>query len=60
MEQQALLTEDSTVMRLEMEKDLLEKTLKYMSARYALKEAFRTSGADGNDDEGDKQTTDSD
>ena len=59
MEQQALLTLDSTVERLEIEKVLIENTLKYMSARHALQGAFAPSTADDADDEGDKQTTDS-
>ena len=40
MQQQALLSLDSTVERLEVEKEVLENTLKYMSARYALQGAF--------------------
>lgn len=43
MQQQALLTEDSTIKRLTIEKEILETTLKYMSARFALQGAFTPS-----------------
>ena len=42
-QQQALLIEDSTVKRLTIEKEILESTLKYMSARFALQGAFAPS-----------------
>ena len=38
--QQALLEENSTQKRLEIEKELLENTLKYLSAQSALQSAF--------------------
>ena len=43
MQQQALLSLDNTVERLEVEKEVLGNTLRYMSARYALQGAFAPS-----------------
>ena len=40
MQQQALLSLDSTVERLEVEIEVLGSTLKYLSARFALQGAF--------------------
>ncbi|DBB09509.1 hypothetical protein WJX82_002679 [Trebouxia sp. C0006] len=54
MQQQALLSLDSTVERLEIEKEVLGNTLKYLSARYALQGAFAPA-ATGSEGEADKQ-----
>lgn len=45
--QQALLEENDTVKRLTVEKELLENTLKYLSAQSALKSAFGGEGSSG-------------
>ena len=58
MQQQALLTVESTIERLEIEKEVLENTLKYMSARFALQGAF--APASDTEDKGDKRTQSSD
>lgn len=58
MQQQALLTVESTIERLEIEKEVLENTLKYMSARFALQGAF--TPASDTEDKGDKRIQSSD
>ena len=42
-QQQELLVCESTVRRLEVEKEILGSTLRYMSARFALQGAFASS-----------------
>lgn len=46
MQQQALLSLDSTIERLEVEKEVLGNTLKYLSARFALIGAFTPAEGD--------------
>lgn len=53
MQQQALLSLDKTVERLEVEVEVLGNTLKYMSARFALQGAFTTTTPE-TEAEGDK------
>jgi len=54
MQQQALLSLDSTVERLEVEIEVLGNTLKYMSARFALQGAFAPAATES-EAEPDKQ-----
>ena len=54
MQQQALLSLDNTVERLEVEIEVLGNTLKYMSARFALQGAFKPADTEA---EGDKPSS---